>query len=97
MVKLIWSPRSLKDLEIIFDYIKPDSLENARNFIEQLIEVTLTVTEFPFAGRAVPEFKESRYREKLYKNYRIIYRVDIELIEVVTILHQSRRLNKQDY
>jgi toxin ParE1/3/4 len=97
MVKLIWSPRSLKDLEIIFDYIKPDSLENARNFIEQLIEVTLTVTEFPFAGRVVPEFKESRYREKLYKNYRIIYRVDMELIEVVTILHQSRRLNKQDY
>ncbi|MCF6094751.1 type II toxin-antitoxin system RelE/ParE family toxin [Microaerobacter geothermalis] len=92
MAKLNWSPRSLNDLEIIFDYIKSDSVDNASNFIKQIIEVTLTVPEFPYAGRVVPEFKDSRLREKLYKNYRIIYRVETELIEVVTILHQSKRL-----
>lgn len=50
------------------------------------------MAEFPYAGRRVPEFKDSRYREKLFKNYRIIYRIEIDLIEVVTILHQSKRL-----
>jgi|SRR5699024_874487 len=94
MVKLIWSPRSLDDLKIIFDYISPDSVENARHFINRIVETTLTIPEFPFAGREVPEFQNPRYREKVYEKYRIIYRVDQEFIKVVTILHQSRRLNK---
>jgi plasmid stabilization system protein ParE len=93
MVKLIWSPRSLNDLEIIFDYIRPDSIENARGFINKIVETTLTIPECPFAGRKVPEYKDPTYREKIYERYRIIYRVDKEFIEVVTILHQSRRLN----
>ncbi|MFD0698021.1 type II toxin-antitoxin system RelE/ParE family toxin [Paenibacillus sp. GCM10027628] len=94
MAKLTWSPRSLNDLEIIFEYIKPDSEENARNFIKQLITSTVDITEFPFSGRAVPEFKEHSIREKLYKNYRIIYRISKNEVEVLTVLHQSRRLNK---
>lgn len=40
MAKLIWSPRSLNDLEVIFNYIKPDSIDNASNFIKQIIEMT---------------------------------------------------------
>ncbi|TVX96241.1 hypothetical protein FPZ45_21265 [Cohnella terricola] len=36
-------------------------------------------------------------REKLYKSYRIIYRIQTEQIEVVTFLHQSRRLIKQEF
>lgn len=50
------------------------------------------MSEFPYAGRAVPEFNNSRYREKIYKNYRIIYRIETDIIEIVTILHQSKRL-----
>lgn len=97
MVKLRWSPRSLNDLEIIFDYIRPDSIENARRFINSLVDATFTITELPFSGRKVPEFKDPKYREKFYGKYRIIYRVNQEFVEIVTILHQSRRLNKSDY
>jgi toxin ParE1/3/4 len=97
MAKLIWSPRSLTDLEIIHEYIQQDSDENARDFINQLIEVALKIPEFPLAGRVVPEFKDFKTREKIYKNYRIIYRLQAEGLEIVTILHQARRLNKQDY
>ena len=71
MAKLIWSPKSLNDLEIIFDYIKPDSIDNARHFIKQLIDATISVGEFPLAGRVVPEQMDKKIREKLYKNYRI--------------------------
>lgn len=92
MAKLSWSPRSLSDLELIYKYIKLDSEENASNFIKQLITSTIDITEFPFSGRTVPEFKENRIREKLYKNYRIIYRISRDEVEVVTVLHQSRRL-----
>ncbi|MBD8497251.1 type II toxin-antitoxin system RelE/ParE family toxin [Paenibacillus arenosi] len=94
MAKLTWSPRSLSDLELIYEYIKLDSEENASYFIKQLITSTIDITEFPFSGRMVAEFKENRIREKIYKNYRIIYRISTDEVEVVTVLHQSRRLTK---
>lgn len=92
MAQLIWSPRSLQDLELIFEYIQQDSPDHAHSFVRKLIEETTRVTEFPFSGRKVPEFKEPNIREKLYKSYRIIYRIKEVQIEVVTIVHQSRRL-----
>ena len=97
MAKLIWSPRSLTDLEIIYEFIQRDSQENARNFINQLIEEAVKIPYFPLAGRIVPEFKDIHTREKLYKNYRIIYRLQTEDVELITILHQARRLSKQEY
>jgi addiction module RelE/StbE family toxin len=97
MAQLVWSPRSLTDLEIIYDYIQQDTRENARKFINEIINEAINIPDFPLAGRVVPEFKDFKTREKIYKNYRIIYRVQPESIELVTILHQARRLNKQDY
>jgi len=95
MAPLIWSPRSLADLEIIYDYIRQDSRENARNFVNELIRTVIKIPDFPLAGRMVPEFKDRQTREKMYKRYRIIYRLQEESIEIITILHQARRLNKQ--
>lgn len=97
MAQLIWSPRSLTDLEIIHDYIQQDSRGNARKFINEIIRTTVNIPEYPLAGRIVPEFKDGRTREKIYKNYRIIYRIHAESVELITILHQARRLNKQKF
>ncbi len=98
MAQLIWSPRSLKDLGIIHEYIQQDSEENARDFIKQLIGEILKIPDFPHAGRVVPEIKDIRTREKIFKSYRIIYRIQqTENVELITILHQARRLNKQNY
>lgn len=97
MAQLIWSPRSLSDLQIIHEYIQQDSRERARDFINELIRATLNIPEFPLAGRIVSEFKDSKTREKIYKNYRIIYRLYGENVELIAILHQARRLNKQEF
>lgn len=97
MAQLIWSPKSLRDLEAIHVYIQQDSEENARKFIVQLVNEIMKVTEFPNSGRVVPEIKNLGVREKIYKNYRIIYRIqENNQIELVTLLHQARRLNIKD-
>ncbi|OXS59763.1 hypothetical protein B1A99_09470 [Cohnella sp. CIP 111063] len=97
MDELVWSPRSLKDLELIYDYIKEDSIEAARTFVNELIMETTTISNFPHKGRKVPEFMNEKVREKIYKSYRIIYRIQTDHIEIVTFLHQSRRLIKQEF
>ncbi|THF76251.1 type II toxin-antitoxin system RelE/ParE family toxin [Cohnella fermenti] len=48
MVELVWSPRSLKDLEIIYEYIKQDSIEQARRFVNELIYESSTLIDFPY-------------------------------------------------
>ncbi|GJQ48813.1 plasmid stabilization system protein [Candidatus Kuenenia stuttgartiensis] len=40
----------------------------------------------------VPEYGDEDLREKIYENYRIVYRIKGELIEVVAICHGSRLL-----
>ena len=97
MAELVWSPRSLKDIELIFEFIKQDSIEAARAFVNDLIIETLNIPMFPYKGRLVPELNNDQIREKIFKSYRIIYRITNTNIELVTFLHQSRRLIKQEF
>jgi toxin ParE1/3/4 len=50
MVELIWSPRSLKDLELIFEYIKQDSIEMAKAYMNELIQTAIAIPDFPYSG-----------------------------------------------
>lgn len=43
MAQLIWSPRSLIDLEIIREYVQQDSEENARKFIQEIIGTVVNI------------------------------------------------------
>lgn len=97
MAELVWSPRSLKDLEIIYEYIKQDSIEQPSEFVNEFIYETSTIIDFPYKGRLLPELNRDEVREKIYKSYRIIYRIIETNIELVIFLHQSRRLIKQEY
>jgi toxin ParE1/3/4 len=40
----------------------------------------------------VPEADQDTIRELLYHNYRIIYRIKNEFIEVITVIHGQRDL-----
>ncbi|MFC5471610.1 type II toxin-antitoxin system RelE/ParE family toxin [Cohnella suwonensis] len=97
MAELIWSPRSLKDLELIYEYIKQDSIDMARIFVNELIQSAIKIPDFPYSGRLVPEFNRDIIREKIYQSYRIIYRINGSEIELITFLHQSRRLMRKDF
>ena len=88
MVKLTWSPKSLQELEEIFECISVDSREFAQIFIRNLINSVLTIRSFPLSGRVVPEFDDPVIREKQYKSYRIIYRYPI--------FHHARQLKRED-
>jgi plasmid stabilization system protein ParE len=46
----------------------------------------------PKLGRIVPEYNDKNLREKIYGNYRIIYRIKPEVIEIAAICHGARLL-----
>ncbi len=88
-----WSPRAAANLEEICNYIGKDSEYYAALFSQRIIALIKTIPQFPTSGRIVPEYKNERLREKIYENYRIVYRIKEERIEIVAICHGARLLN----
>ena len=55
MVKVIWSPSALEDIESIAEYVTRDSIYQASLFVSRLIECTDRLEKFPYSGRIIPE------------------------------------------
>lgn len=94
MVELIWSPRSVQDLEDICAYIANDSLHYARIFAQKVHATIENLTNFPNSGRMVPEYQREDIREHIMQNYRIVYRVKPKAVEIVAIVHGARLLRE---
>jgi toxin ParE1/3/4 len=54
-MQLQWSPRSVRELTQLRDYISQDSPFYARQFTERLIQSVERLTVAPRSGRMVPE------------------------------------------
>ena len=91
-MKLIWTDPSIADLRAIRDYIGRDSDYYAADLVEQLVLSVERLLRFPKLGRVVPEAQDENIRELVHQNYRIIYRIAGERIEILTIIHGSRDL-----
>ena len=92
MARLIWSPRSIRDLDAICEYIARDSGHYARLVGQRIVEAVERIPDFPKAGGVVPEYDDENLRERFVFSYRIIYRLKNNAIELVTIFHPARQL-----
>ncbi len=90
MAEIEWSIIAENDLNEIIDYIAQDSVEYALSFYEQVREKVENLILFPKMGRIVPELDDPNIRELILRNYRIIYRILGEKIQLVRLFHGSR-------
>jgi plasmid stabilization system protein ParE len=91
-MKILWSESALSDIEEIVAYISKDSVQYAINFASKIVETVDTLARFPNIGRIVPEYNKSKIREMVFRNYRIVYRIKSDIIEIVTIFQGCRLL-----
>ena len=92
MSVVIWAPQAIEDVEAIREYVARDSAHYADLLIEQIINAVDRLAEFPRSGRVVPELEDQLIREVVYDNYRIVYRLRDEDVEVVTVFYGARLL-----
>ena len=90
MVRIIWSPDAAIGLEAICDYIAKDSEHYARLFAQGIINAIERLLIFPESGRIVPEYNQKDLREIIFQNYRIVYMIKSDTVEIVTITHGAR-------
>ncbi len=93
MARLIWTPQALDDIEAICKFIARDSNYFAHLFANKIFEKAKTLESFPKAGRIVPESDQESIREIFHGNYRIIYRILENEVQVLTVYHSSRLLD----
>ena len=91
--RVAWSPRAIEDLEAIAQYISADSSAYAATVVKTIFNTTRNLSRFPFAGRIVPELGDENIREWFAYSYRIIYRLDENVVTVAAIVHGRRMLS----
>lgn len=98
MGKIRWTEKASSPLQTIHEYISKDSKTYATRFIISLIKVTTKLQTMPRIARIVPELESYVFREVIYQNYRIIYRVTSnEDVEILAVFHAARNFKKAFY
>jgi len=91
-------PNSVKkDIEEIIDYYLDDRPEYAQKLFAILFERIGSLKKYPNRGRIVPEllaYNINEYREIIESYWRIIYRIDNNIVELFTVIDARR--NVQD-
>lgn len=92
-MKIVWTHESLERLINIEDFISKDSPERAIKFVNQIIDHTEKVLSGkPNIGRSVPEIGNLMIRELIFKKYRVVYRLNENIIEILTVFEGHRLL-----
>ena len=84
---IIWSPLAIERASEIAEYIAQDKPSSAENWINTVFSKVEKIKISPEINRLVPEIRNTQFRELIYGNYRIIYRIEKKQISILTIRH----------
>jgi len=95
-MKLFWTKEALLRLQEIEKYISIDNPAAAVEFIDKLITHAEKIPDNPVKGRIVPELSMRDVRELVYRNYRIVYLVRNNSVDILTVFEGHQLLKKEE-
>ena len=95
-MKIFWTPLATERLENIFEYISKENGTAAYKMVDKIFKKVESLSKFPERGRKVPEANREEIREVFESSYRIIYRVDLKRIYVLSIRNYKQLLPEKD-
>jgi toxin ParE1/3/4 len=90
--QVVWSDEAVGDLERIGRYIERDSPAYARALVRRILDSTRKLADFPRIGRVVAELDDENFRELVVHNYRVIYRIEGDVVTIAAIAHSRQSL-----
>jgi toxin ParE1/3/4 len=90
VTRVIWAPQAIEDVEAIRAYVARDSPHFAGLVVELIVAAVARLETHPLSGRVVPEVGDESLREVIQGNYRIVYRLRHDVVELVTVFHGAR-------
>lgn len=95
-MKIIWSPLAIDRASEIAEYIALDKPAAADNWINTLFSKVGQLMLSSKSGRVVPEIGDEQFRELIYGNYRILYRIEKKQVSILTVRHGKQILPIED-
>ena len=97
MVEIRWTTQASRDIESIAQFISKDSSFYAHLFVLDVLRAADRLSEFPKSGRIVPELHDPTVRELILGNYRLVYRLKANAVEMLTVYHGARLLDPSEF
>ncbi len=90
MMEVVWFKAAVEDLKSVRDYIAKDNTDAAKSVVQKIKHKVLLLSEQPGIGRLgrIPNTKELVVDKT---SYILPYRVRDNKIEILRVLHSSRR------
>jgi toxin ParE1/3/4 len=95
-MKIFWTKEALLRLQEIEEYISKDNPIGAIEFVDKLITIAETIIDNPRKGRMVPELSLENIRELLHQNYRIVYLLKKNSVDILTVFEGHQLLKKEE-
>ncbi|OGR92104.1 MAG: plasmid stabilization protein [Elusimicrobia bacterium RIFCSPLOWO2_01_FULL_59_12] len=92
---LFWSAPAIDDLTGLRDYIAQGSEYYAVEFIQRILQTVQKLEQFPGLGRIIPEIEDPAARELIFQNYRILYRLKQDRIDIAAVIHGRRDIRRK--
>ena len=93
---VVWTQEALNRLYETKEFISQDNPRRAAKFVDYLIQRGESISQNPRIGRVVPEISNSSVREIIAKKYRIVYRIQKNEIQILTVFEGHKRLSLEE-
>lgn len=93
-MKVSFSREADEDLADIRAYISLDSPRRAASFTRELVHACLAIGEAPRAWPVVVGYERSGFRRKAYRQYLIFYRVQVDCVQIIRVVHGRRDVER---
>jgi plasmid stabilization system protein ParE len=85
---------AVRDLESVRDwYVSQSAPEVGDRLIREILACLDQIADFPESGRVVPEFDQPWLRELVRPPFRIVYRLEPELVRIVRLWRTERLMS----
>jgi len=93
MVKIFITKQAKEDLKNIKSFIQKDSYQNSIKVVHTIIDKIKILEKYPEAGKIIADASAGKLRQIIVYSYRIIYRIEKNQLQVLTVHHSSRLLS----
>lgn len=93
-MKVVVTEQAWSDMLAIGRTIANDNPTRADSFLNELYERCLKLGAMPKAYPLIPNREEESIRRRPYGNYLIFYRISIDNVEILHVLHGARDYEK---
>lgn len=95
-MKVYWTRNAEDHLDAIYTYIAQSSSTYALRTVDKITRRSQQIGMFPKSGRRVPEYDVDQVREVIEGNYRIIYHIKPDQIDVIAVIHGAMNVLRED-